>query len=406
MSPRKRLSASSRDSGIKTLLRCNTFFASTASLLVIWFVISQRQMDFINSLVEHHIPHYSEFNFVMTNKRAQECEPLSSQQVDFTLVTQTSANRLWLLEEHCRRWGPHQISVTVGGPDLKEKDVYEKIRGMSSCDLSRMKVTLVTDFQGDLDYPVNRMRNIALASISTSHAVYVDMDFLLSNNVYDELLLHRDSLLDVKTALVMPAFELLPFCELGTIEGNSTCTEEQLSIIPTTKKQARDLYIPSDGTKYPGGITAFDRKWNRHGHASTDYTSWFEQEEFSLEPLKCITSDKYEPYLVFRNCKNVPPFPEDFSGFGRNKIVWVQQLRRAGWKFLRMGGSFVTHLPHDKSNAFHQWRSTNKAHHINPVDDISESFRRWMIEQVPDRHVVPYCNASLPSKFIWYPTEA
>jgi len=393
---------------MKAFPRCNTFLTGTAVLLVIWFVKSQQQLDFINNLkmAEHQIPHYSEFSFISTNPRAQECKPLSSEQVDFTLVTQTSANRLWLLEEHCRRWGPHPISVTVGGTDLKEKDVYDQIRAMPSCDLARVKVNLVTDFQGDLDYPVNRMRNIAVASISTSHAVYVDIDFLMSNRVYDELSANRDSMLDVKTALVMPAFELLPFCELGTIEGNATCTEDHLRVIPSTKKQAGDRYIAVGAKRYAGGITSFDRKWNRHGHDSTDYAAWFNQEESVLEPLTCVTSDKYEPYLVFRNCRDVPPFPEDFHGFGQNKMVWVQQLRRAGWKFLRMGGSFLTHLPHDKSNAFHKWRSTNKAHRINPVNDISESFRRWMIEQVPDRHVVPYCNASLPPKFIWYSTDS
>ena len=312
-------------------------------------------------------------------------------------------NRLWLLNEHCSRWGPHPISVTVGGPNLREKDVFDQIRRMPACDLQHMTITFVTDFQGDLDFPVNKMRNIAVASISTSHAVYVDVDFLMSRNLYQELEKHRGSLLDAKATLVLPAFELLPFCELGTIENNQTCTDEHLRVLPNTKEEARQIYIQPKETKYPGGITSFDRKWNPHGHGSTNYEAWFAQSESSLEPLHCVTSDKYEPYLVFRNCRDVPPFPEDFNGFGRNKIVWVQILRRIGFRFLRLGGGFLTHLPHDKSKAFDNWRSINKAHRVNPVDDISESFRRWMIEQVPDRHVVPYCNSSLPPKFIWYP---
>ena len=382
---------------------CTPYVASMMFLFVLWTVVSQRELDFIYLLMEHQIPHYSQFNFVMTNTRAPMCTSLTAEQIDFTLVTQTSFNRLWLLEEHCRRWGRHPISITVGGPNLNQDDVYEQIRAMPSCHMEQITVTTVTDFHGDLDYPVNRMRNLAVARIPTSHAVYVDMDFLMSNNVYNELLLYRESLVPVQTALVLPAFELLPFCEIGTIANNQTCTEEHLNVLPNTKEEAKAIYIAPKESKYPGGITAFDRKWNPHGHLSTDYDAWFRQDESSVEPLSCVTSDKYEPYLVFRNCRDVPPFPEDFNGFGRNKIVWVQQLRRAGWRFLRMGGSFLTHLPHDKSNAFHQWRSINKAHRVNPVDDISESFRRWMIEQVPDEHVTPYCNASLPRKFIWYP---
>jgi hypothetical protein len=378
-------------------------FLLMASLMAMWFSVSPRDFDSVQIWLEGRQPHYSEFNFVMTNHAAPECRSLSAEEIGFTLVTQTSANRLWLLEEHCRRWGPHPISITIGGPGLKEGIILPQIQSLPSCNLDHIVVNLVTDFDGDLDYPVNRMRNIAIAAVLTSHVVYVDMDFLLSDHVYENLMAHRKPLEDVRTALLLPAFELLSYCEIGSVEGNATCIAENLARIPKNKEEARNIYIKPKGKKESGGITQFDSKWNKHGHASTDYEKWLLQDESTVEPLTCVTSDKYEPYLVFRKCQDVPEFPEAFSGFGRNKIVWVQQLRRAGWKFLRMGGSFVTHLPHDKSNAFNKWRATNKAHQRNLVDAMSESFRQWMIEQVPDDSQMKYCNASLPPKFIWYP---
>ena len=70
--------------------------------------------------------------FVMTNVRAPLCQPLTeASQVDFTLVTQTSRNRLWLLEYHCQRWH-NFISITVGGPDLTRDDVLDQIQTMPS----------------------------------------------------------------------------------------------------------------------------------------------------------------------------------------------------------------------------------------------------------------------------------
>jgi hypothetical protein len=340
----------------------------------------------------------------MTNDKVPQCMALSEDKVDFTLALQTSMERLWLLEEHCRRWGPHPISLTVGGPDLEEEAIFQKIQSMESCDLNRIKVTFVSGFNGGLDYPINRMRNLAIANVATSHAFYIDMDFLMSRGVYDELVLHRDALVDLHTAIVIPAFALVPFCKQGNVPSNETCTKAHLKLIPDTKEELQETYIQPEDPLHGGGLNAFESRNNPHGHESTDYNAWFQQDDAAVEPLTCVTSDKFEPYLVFRVCRDVPAFPEAFTGRGRNKIVWVQQLRRAGWKFLRMGRSFLTHLPHEKSAAMIEWKAENKEGKPHRSREIGESFRQWMIEQVADEHKVPYCNASLDEMHIWYPS--
>lgn len=350
----------------------------------------------------NQIPSYSGFNFTMTNDQAPECKALSPSQVDFTLVSQTSMNRLWLLEEHCRRWGAHPISLTVGGLNVEEEDVYQQIRAMPSCDLNLITFSVVSGFNGGLDYPINRMRNVAIADVSTSHAFYIDMDFLMSDGVYEELALHRDVLVNLRTAIVVPAFGLVPFCSQGAVPTNDTCTKAHIRVIPNTKKELQEIYIHPEDNLHGGGMNAFESRNNLHGHESTNYDAWLHQPDHTLEPLTCFTSDKFEPYLVFRNCRDVPPFPEAFTGRGRNKIVWVQQLRRAGWSFLRTGSSFLTHLPHEKSFAHREWVAEAKAGKSHRTREIGESFRRWMIDQVPDQHVVPYCNASFDETHVWY----
>lgn len=368
--------------------------------------VSQREVTFLEDLIEseHEIPDYNKMNFFTKNMRAPQCKALSTDQVDFTLVTQTSLTRLGMLDEHCRRWGPHPISIAVGAPKLNERKLLEHLQALPSCDLDLVSVSLVTDYENGLDYPVNRLRNMALSTVATSHAIYIDMDFVLSDGVYDQLMMHRNALLDTKTAVILPAFDLIPHCKLSMINSNETCAEANWHALPRTKEEAFKAFVPpEDAAKNPGSIVSFDGRWNTAGHNSTDYDAWFAQDESTLEAITCVSSDKYEPYLVVRYCRDVPPFPEDFAGFGRNKIVWIQMLRRLGWQFLRAGGSFVTHLPHGKSRAFNAWNKMKVNNMHVPIDDVGESFRRWMIEQVPDQHTVPYCNTSAPAKHIWYP---
>ena len=345
--------------------------------------------------------------FSMTNDKAPECEPLSLDQVDFTLVTQTSLERLWLLEEHCQRWGPHPISIVVGDSEIVKQDVYSQISAMPSCDLNRINVQFVTGFEGGLDFPINYMRNLAISGIKTSHAFYIDIDFLMSQGVYDNFHRQRHVLVnEVQSALMVPAFAIEPFCKQGpeVSQNKDTCTKAHLKLVPNNMEELVDVYVQPHEKLHKGGIAAFESRNNPEGHDSTDFEAWFRQDEFTAEPLKCVTSDRFEPYLVFRHCKDVPAYPEAFTGRGRNKIVWIQQLRRAGWVFYRVGGSFVTHLPHNKSAAFAEWKVEAKARNgAHRSREIGEEFRQWMIHDVPDLHRTPYCNLTIDSEYIWYP---
>ena len=60
---------------------------------------------------------------------------------------------------------------------------------------------------------------------------------------------------------------------------------------------------------------------NRGGHGSTKYITWRDQDTGTLVDLKCIKSNRFEPYLAFRYCADLPPFQERFTGYGKNKMT-------------------------------------------------------------------------------------
>ena len=68
---------------------------------------------------------------------------------------------------------------------------------------------------------------------------------------------------------------------------------------------------------------------NVGGHGSTKYITWRDQEVGTMVDLPCIKSNRYEPYLVFRYCSELPPFQEGFTGYGKNKMT-VRGERRRG----------------------------------------------------------------------------
>merc|ERR1719232_194377 len=84
-------------------------------------------------------------------------------------------------------------------------------------------------------------------------------------------------------------------------------------------------------------ISPFD-PYNFFGQSSTHYHKWVEQKDAEFHDIRCIKSNRYEPYVVFRYCQDLPPFQTHFSGYGKNKLTWIMHLRRLGYKFTQIGG--------------------------------------------------------------------
>lgn len=330
---------------------------------------------------------YHQFDFKKTTNVAPSCKLIEAKDVDFTLVTQLSPARLWLMKHHCSRWGEHPISLAVGTKTSK-KTIVKALEALG-CDTGRIIVSTVSDFDSDEEYPVNRLRNVALAAIRTSHAVFIDADFILSNNAYSKLIDHKEILVDRKTALVIPAFELRPLCAHSSSDVD--CKSIHEGILPKNKKDVLDFFT---APALEPTIAQFDSKNNVVGHGSTRYMDWINQAPGDLLPIECITSPRYEPYVVIRYCKDLPPFQEAFTGYGQNKLTWFQHVTRTGYRLFQVGDTFVVHFPHEKSTSFKTWaRERNETGDKTSVkvNRIAASFRRWMEDSVPDQRALSQC---------------
>jgi len=322
---------------------------------------------------------YRQFNFKATSDMAPTCDHLPNDKIDFTLVTQLSPNRLDLMKHHCKRWGNHPISLAVG-THTSQKAILKVLISMG-CKQENLAVTIISDFESEQSYPVNRLRNAALSAVKTSHFVYIDADFMPSLHLYDRLMDQRDALLHHKTALVIPAFELRPLCD------STECKDLHEYMIPDTKEELVELYTsPADAPS----ITPFDWKGNPAGHGSTRYMDWVTQQD-ELLTIECMTSPRYEPYLVMRYCRDLPPFQEAFAGYGLNKITWMQQVRRSGYKLYQLGQGFLLHFPHKQSAARKVWSHEREQDETLFVSQVAASFHSWMHEHVSDETVIPQC---------------
>ena len=156
-------------------------------------------------------------------------------------------------------------------------------------------------------------------------------------------------------------------------------------------------------------VTRFDPT-NRGGHGSTRYKDWFKQnypDGDAVIEIDCFLSNRYEPYLVFRYCRELPPFQEPFSGYGKNKMTWVMQLRRMGYTFWQLGkGAFVIHYPHLDSPSRVAWNDAPRklknpaeqqwlTYKRGRMDQLFVEFREWLSTEIPDETKVPFCDDKL-----------
>jgi hypothetical protein len=320
--------------------------------------------------------------------------------VDFTLATQMSLNRLWMMEHHCARWTQAiSLAVYVGNDTTATVNFITDELLQMGCAPERQPLHIQTlSGYSEEEYPVNTLRNIALAAVTTSHVVYVDVDFWESIDLYDTLLHHRAVLAsNSKLALVVPAFQLSRQCREWR-----DCRDKNIPKMPHVKDELVDLMVDHQAN-------AFDPS-NRGGHGSTRYKDWLIQQKDELVSIECIKSNRYEPYLVFRKCHHLPPFQEAFTGYGKNKMTWMMQLRRTGYHFMQLGGAFVVHYPHLDSTARMHWNGGKDGSQLpkprDPSIDLSTfkrgqidatfvAFREWLSQAIPDQAVVPMCEDAL-----------
>jgi hypothetical protein len=136
--------------------------------------------------------------------RAQN-ESGGASRFDVTLVSQSSEERLWMVRPLSRRWGgPVSIAIFLEDP---------QIRALSEAAVAQAEqqpgVTITTvDGANSSVYPINALRNMAVARVTTSHFLLTDIDLWPSNEAYRRVLaLGPTYLRRPRTAVLLPAFE-------------------------------------------------------------------------------------------------------------------------------------------------------------------------------------------------------
>jgi hypothetical protein len=140
---------------------------------------------------------------------------------------------------------------------------------------------------------------------------------------------------------------------------------------------------------------------NYDGHGTTRSTDWLAASSHWLapKPLPCFESSRYEPYLVLSTFGAATPlYDERFTGYGKNKISFVNHVRLAGFKFAVLPREFLMHYPHPKSSAKIAWLRNGTLH--RQVDAQFSAFLNALATQYRSQPppATPICAASAKSR--------
>ncbi len=380
-----------------------------------------------------------EAKFQLYSHDAPVCTPVTAvEDITVTLVTQLSHDRLWMMEHHCRRY-PHRMAVAVYSNDTLE-EVLQELREMGChvqqqdsignggearfggamigdeqppgveqqhlADDDPLLSVAVLDAQTHgawNDYPVNELRNVALSLVQTNYIIYIDVDFWTSQDLYETIVESPDIqealLRDPRLSLVIPAFSLYRQCTEW-----ADCREKNLPKMPYSLPELFDVIKEEKGGKFD--------PYNKGGHGSTMYEKWMTQKQGSLVNINCLQSHRYEPFVMIRYCRDLPPFQSSFSGYGKNKVTWMMQAIATGYVLDQVGGAYLVHYPHLDSNSRQLWneappvlqelgkkRNERQFNVRNPkksdgnlpfeefkrgqMDRLFVEFRQWVVDTIP-----------------------
>lgn len=322
---------------------------------------------------------------------------LAPDNIQVSLIIQTSLNRLWILKETCSRWkDPIVIVVAL---TQEERLLEEGIRYHWKIECPQLKMIIhhLEDSSPE-QYPVNQLRNLALDAAETSHVLVVDVDFVPSvdlSSIMKNTLQSREEQFQkpsdgYREAIVVPAFDrtLNPPCT--TEESCRQHLDLQSSFIPRNFDELVECLRLSQ-------CIVFQSDNNPEGHSSTRSEDWLQQKWYYNEEqriprsINCIDSTRYEPYVIIRWCPQSsfsgpvsPYYDERFHGYGKNKIQHVQHLRMMGYRYLVLPEGFIVHNPHVESKVKERWNNVGQSSLHHKMDELYTQFLKELFERYYD----------------------
>ncbi|GAA5844151.1 hypothetical protein JCM11251_002451 [Rhodosporidiobolus azoricus] len=276
-----------------------------------------------------------------------------------TLVTQFTLSRITRFERMAAAWdGPLSAAIYLTDPSDIDA-LAERLNAASSLSSVWNKVTLTLvkpDHSVDeaallrrLRYPINRLRNLAIAGSPSPYLLVVDVDFVPSPGMASIVstrgipILTQPSSLDAKsptfhrTALVIPTFELAP-------GWNTTfpTTLEDLAALYSASPSSAVLTDPNAGH----GPSQPDQLFAVPPHAPSRGTEQMVDSSWSF-PL--AFEPQWEPYYLLARASH-PLYDERFTDQGGDKQSHALLLNALGYEFRVLRDVWVLHPPkYDRS---------------------------------------------------------
>eukprot|EP00808_Paulinella_micropora_P000192 g70521.t1 len=286
---------------------------------------------------------------------------------DVTLVSQGTADKLTAVRQTCGRWRG-QISFALFAQTEEDASLAErKAREAFNGCLGDVTMKLCVGAP-DQAYPINPLRNLAIAQVRTSHFLLVDADLVPSVGLYDAIVSQDNDMIlaDPYSALVVPTFEQLD----DEVQSAVAAVPErgQKNSLNKTLQSPPDIVSLHNCMQAQKCQVFKERIAAGHGHVETNSHVWLKAHvqrhtiggsSYPRLTIACFLSDLYEPYVVLRREASTPRFEANFQGYGRNKIQFIQHLRLSGFVFSVLPQpEFLTHMPHPESASRKAWSTT------------------------------------------------
>ncbi|KPM08238.1 N-acetyllactosaminide beta-1,3-N-acetylglucosaminyltransferase-like protein 2 [Sarcoptes scabiei] len=320
------------------------------------------------------------------------CNPLVRERISFNLVYPLNfSNKL-------NNRQVRSVLDFLKWPDIEQfYPEFENFISNSNCiNIERSILKLIKrptiNYDHDVAYPNNLLRNIARRNALTEYTLVIDLDLVPSENLYEKFIdfakrtkffRKTDSFLNgersEKTVFVIPTFEI----DLDVMKQSDS----------TNRYLKKDLLIPADKSQL---MEAIDRKfirpfyielcWKCQKH--TDYIAWIRETLRSLRKNSSHETDNidvmhevfwrdpWEPFYISSN--DVPFYDERFRQYGFNRISQVCELNVAGYSFQVLRNAFLIHKGFKKVDGFHSNKNIELEHNRN-------LFRKFKI-QLKDRY--------------------
>lgn len=270
-----------------------------------------------------------------------------------TLVTQFTVSRLSRFERMLEAWdGP--LSATIYLTEALDIPTLEA--HLSSASLSpRWKNVALTIVKPDystseeallarVQYPINKLRNLAIAAAPTPHVLVIDVDFVPSPGMHDllssravPLLSHpssRNSLSPTlhRTALVISTFACVP-----TFNASFPSTLSDLRTLYTANPPLITLTDPNSGHGPSLPSLLFSPPPPATAHRPLGHLQPSATYEARYEP-------QWEPYYLLERASH-PLYDERFTDQGGDKQAHAVLLNALGYEFRVVRDVWVLHPP-------------------------------------------------------------